>query len=281
VVAWTGFRNCDYAIIAARLGTAQAGFFWRGFQLAVEYQRKITSTMSYFGFPVLARTESMDDLLALRRRMVRLVTVTLFPVFASLAILAPVVVPLILGPAWEPAVLPTQILTAAGAATILTDNIGSSLMALGRTRTLLYFGAAHFAVYAVAVVFASGYGIAGVCVAAVAVHSVFLLIAYNRMLAGRPERTLEVFWGDVSAAGVSCVVLAAAALPLDIILRGTTTPPALHVTIVCSVAALTYLTALRAWFPDAWRDLATLLRKVLPSRPVRAIVAGTPVREAG
>ena len=37
-VSWVGFRNGDYAIIGARLGAAQAGFYWRGFQLAVEYQ---------------------------------------------------------------------------------------------------------------------------------------------------------------------------------------------------------------------------------------------------
>ena len=41
-----GFRNCDYAIIGARLGRAQAGFYWRAFQLAVEYQSKVTLIMS-------------------------------------------------------------------------------------------------------------------------------------------------------------------------------------------------------------------------------------------
>ena len=53
-VAWTGFRNGDYAIIGARLGAAQAGFYWRGYQLAVEYQRKISTVMTQIAFPVLA-----------------------------------------------------------------------------------------------------------------------------------------------------------------------------------------------------------------------------------
>ena len=279
VIAWTGFRNCDYAIIAARLGPAQAGFYWRGFQLAVEYQRKVTSVMSYFGFPVLARTESVDDLLALRRRMVRLTTVTLFPVFTTLAIVAPVAIPWLLGPDWEPAVLPTQILTAAGAATILTDNVGAALMALGRARTLLFFGAAHFGVYAVAVLIASRWGIAGVCVAAVVVHGAFLVIAYERLLAGRPEKPLAVLLGDVSAAGASCAALAAVALPLELALResGTATVP--HLAIVCAVAAAVYLGTLRALFADAWGDLATLLRKLLPApRRTAPRVDATPER---
>jgi O-antigen/teichoic acid export membrane protein len=270
-IAWSGFRNCDYAIIAARLGSAQAGFYWRGFQLAVEYQRKITSVMSYFGFPVLARTAGMDELLVLRQRMVRLTSVTLFPVFVTLVLLAPVAVPFLLGPGWEPAILPTQILAGAGAATVLTDNVGSALQAAGRARTLLIYGMAHFGVYVVAVLFASRHGIAGVSIAAVTVHSIFLVIAYYLMLQGRPERTVAVIWGDISAASISCVALVAAALPVNIALASADAPPIIHMAVVSVVAAVAYLGVLRAAFNDAWQDLATIIRRVLPSLPaVRA-----------
>ena len=70
--AWAGFRNGDYAVIGATLGTAQAGFYWRGFQLAVEYQTKVSAVMTQMAFPVFARTEGADAMFALRRRMVRL-----------------------------------------------------------------------------------------------------------------------------------------------------------------------------------------------------------------
>ena len=39
-LAWTGFRNGDYAIIGATLGSAMAGFYWRAYQLAVKYRRR-------------------------------------------------------------------------------------------------------------------------------------------------------------------------------------------------------------------------------------------------
>lgn len=278
VVAWSGFRNCDYAIIAARLGPAQAGFYWRGFQLAVEYQRKVTSVMSYFGFPVLARTEGMDELLALRQRMVRLTSVTLFPIFVTLVLLAPVAVPFLLGPGWEPAILPTQILAGAGAATVLTDNVGSALMAAGRARTLLLYGMAHFAVYVVAVLVASRHGIAGVSVAAVTVHTAFLVIAYYLMLQGRPERTIQVIWGDVSAAGVSCIALVAAALPVNIAIQNAGASPFIHMAVVSAVAGVAYLGALRLFFNGAWQDLVTVIRRVLPTLPaVRAAVTRRPL----
>ena len=88
-IAWTGFRNGDYAIVGARLGTAQAGFYWRGYSLAVDYQRKISVVMSQMAFPVLARTAGHDEMFALRRRMVQLLTVVLFPLLAVLVLRRP------------------------------------------------------------------------------------------------------------------------------------------------------------------------------------------------
>ena len=126
-VCWAGFRNGDYAIVGAKLGATSAGVYWRGFQLAVEYQRKISTIMNQVAFPILARTAGAEEMLELRRRMVRLLTVTVFPLLVGLVVLAPVVVPWIFGPAWTEAVLPTQLLAGAGAATVVIDAVGSVL----------------------------------------------------------------------------------------------------------------------------------------------------------
>ena len=81
---------------------------------------------------------------ALRRRMVRLLTVVVFAPLTCLVLLAPVLIPWLFGPAWEPAVLPTQILAGAGAATVVIDAVGTVLMAAGRSRAMLGYGVAHF-----------------------------------------------------------------------------------------------------------------------------------------
>ncbi len=62
-LAWTGFRNGDYAIIGGVLGTAQAGLYWRAYQLAVEYQSKIAVTMTQIAFPVLSRSRDIEEML--------------------------------------------------------------------------------------------------------------------------------------------------------------------------------------------------------------------------
>ena len=50
-VSWVGFRNCDYAIIAARVGSLQSGLYFRAYTLAVEYQRKVSDVMTTVALP--------------------------------------------------------------------------------------------------------------------------------------------------------------------------------------------------------------------------------------
>ena len=61
-ISWIGFSNVDYAIIGARLGALQTGFYFRAYTLAVEYQSKVAVVMTQVGFPVLARTRSAAEL---------------------------------------------------------------------------------------------------------------------------------------------------------------------------------------------------------------------------
>jgi lipopolysaccharide exporter len=274
---WAGFRNGDYAIVGARLGTAQAGFYWRGFQLAVDYQRKISAVMTSVGFPVLARTGDAEEMFALRQRMVRLLAVVLFPLLAGLVVLAPVVIPWVFGPTWEPAVVPTQILAGAGAATVVIDAVGTVLMAMGRARAILGYGIAHFVVYIGAVLVASRWGITGVSVAAVITHTIFLVVAYQVLLSDAGLPALRLLWSDVSAAVVACVALVAAAWPVARALGNAGVAPIVEIAVVGAVAAIAYLGVLRLWFPEAWRDLRRLLIRVVPLRPLRAATRRLPL----
>ena len=51
--------NIDYTILAARLSSAQVGFYWRAFQLGVVYQDKISGIMMRLAFPVYSRTRDL------------------------------------------------------------------------------------------------------------------------------------------------------------------------------------------------------------------------------
>jgi O-antigen/teichoic acid export membrane protein len=281
-ISWAGFRNADYAIVGARLGAASAGIYWRAFQLAVEYQKKISVIMTQMAFPVLSRAASTEDMFALRLRMVRMLTVLIFPLLAGLVALAPVVIPWVFGPAWKSAVVPTQILTVAGAATLVIDAVGATFMAAGRTRALLGYGWAHFAVYAGTIVVVAPLGLAAVSIAAVSVHVVFLVVAYVMLLHGHPEHgPLRRLWGDVGPAFVSSLALLGVAAPMSSALTGAGVPASLDVLCVGVAAGSVYLLVLRVAFPAAWRDAMLLVRRVLPARLFRGGRPAAAVRGSG
>jgi lipopolysaccharide exporter len=265
-ISWAGFRNVDYAIVGARLGAASAGLYWRAFQLAVEYQKKISVIVYQVAFPILARAASVEDMLALRLRMVRLLTLMVFPLLAGLIALAPVVVPWVFGPEWTAAVKPTQILAVAGAATLVIDAVGATLMAAGRARAMLGYGWAHFAVYALVIVVVAGHGIVAVATAAAAVHVVFLVVAYAVLLHGQLEHPLRRLWDDVAPALVAAFAFLGAAFGLRAVIDPLDLPAGVQVMAVGVVALPAYLLAVRVVFPAVWRENSPLVARMLPGR---------------
>jgi O-antigen/teichoic acid export membrane protein len=268
-IAWAGFANGDYLVVAARLGTAAAGLYWRAYTLAVGYQGKISVVMYTVAFPVLSRSASEEDMMALRGRMVGLLTVVLFPLLTGLAITAPLVVPWLFGPAWESAVLPTQLLCGGGAATLVINAIGPALMAAGRPRALLGYGIAHFAVYVGSVVVVAPLGIAAVALDASLVHGLFLIVAYAVLLHGAEEHPLRCMSRDLAPALVACAGMAAAAVPADLLLSSAHLARPLHFLLVGLVAAAAYLLVLRTRFSRSWADLRALADRLLPTEGLR------------
>jgi lipopolysaccharide exporter len=277
-ISWVGFRNCDYAIIAARVGSLQSGLYFRAYTLAIEYQRKISDVMVTVAFPVLSRSASPEELQELRSQMVRVLTAVLFPLLTMLAITAPVLVPWLLGADWAPTVVPTQILALGGAATLVIDSTGVVLMASGRSRAMLGFGVAHFAVYAVVVWFVAPLGIEWVAVVAACVHTAFLFVSYALMLQGSLRESPPHVWRDAAPALVSSLAMAAVAVPASLLLSAAHAPAFGQLAVVTIAAAPAYLGALRLMFPSTWRDLMTVITRVVPfgklPRPRRGALVG-------
>jgi len=263
-VSWIGFSNVDYAIIGARLGALETGFYFRAYTLAVEYQSKISVVMSQVGFPVLARTRSAAELNQLYRQMVRTLTILLFPLLVLLSITAPVLVPFLFGARWEPAIVPVQILALGGASTLVVDAVGTVFMATGRARALLGYGIAHFVVYGLTVLVVVRFGIVVVAIDAAVVHTLFLIVAYVMMLSGTGERPLARLVRDLAPATVSCVGMAIVALPVSLALTAIGAPAILWLFAVGLVAIPPYLLTLCLGFPESWRSQRSIIARIVP-----------------
>jgi O-antigen/teichoic acid export membrane protein len=280
-VFWTAFRNGDYAVIGGRAGTYDSGLYWRAYQLAVEYPRKLTNIMAQVAFPLLSRTSDLEVMLGIRRRMTRLLTVVVLPPLAFLVLFAPIVIPWLFGPAWTGAVVPTQILAAGGLACVVIDTVGPAMMAAGHPKAILGFGVAHSILYLGAVFLAVPFGLAAVSAVGSAVHGAFVFVAYGWLMGKLVDDPMRCLWDDVAAGLVSALGLVAVAWPVVWGVERAGGPDAVVVLAGAGLGSLAYLLTLRICFRDAWADLTMLLRRVLPRVRLRRAVAGLRPAEGG
>ena len=266
-LAFSGIRNVDYAIVGARLGAAQVGFYWRGFQFAVDYQRKLTGVMVKMALPVYSRTRDLEHMRAIRGRIVRVHVAMMFPGLAGLLATAPVLLPWLLGSNWEPAVVPTQILVVLGMTAALGTGTGPLILAAGHPNALLALNVAYLVLYAAVVWVTAGIGLIAVCIGVAATGLVRTVAVYYLLLdrlIGIPFSRLKA---DVGPAFVSSLGLLAVAAPLTELGAATGVPAPVTLLVAGAAGTAVYLTALRRWYPATWGDMALLADRVLRRRP--------------
>jgi lipopolysaccharide exporter len=275
--------NIDYTILAARLSSAQVGFYWRAFQLGVVYQDKISGVMMKLAFPVYSRTRDLAQLGRLHERATRVHGAIVVPLLAVLIVTAPVLIPWLFGADWQPSVLPAQILAVAGMIAAILTGFAQVLLAAGRPRELFWFNVALLAVYAGAVFATVGQGIVAVAIAVVGVYVVQLIAVYAilfRKVVGIPVSRMI---GDLAPAVVGGLALLAVCFPACALLREAGMPPIVVVSAIGALGLLVHATVVRRFFPLVWQDLVALARRVLPSRmlpgALRVDVAPAPVAE--
>lgn len=265
----SGFRNIDYVILGLVAGPATVGYYWRAFQLGVEYQRKISGIMVRIALPIYSRASNLSDMQAVRDRIVRVNASILFPILTILIATAPEVIPWMFGPEWEPAVVPTQILAVAGMCAAILSGVGPLILAVGRPKALLAWDAASFVVYAVGVYLAAGYGVVALCLAVTGIFVLQLLVAHVfllRPIAGVPARRALL---DILPASVASAALVVVAVPIVKVLGNNPIPTAGTLTAAVLGGLGCYVLTLRWLFPGAWSDTSLVLSRVVSLEQVR------------
>jgi O-antigen/teichoic acid export membrane protein len=284
---YTLYRNVDYAILAARLGAAQLGFYWRAFQLGIEYPGRVSAIMLRIAFPVYSRTGGMNRMLAVRKRIVRVHAAALVPPLAAFVGLAPALVPWLLGARWEPAVEPSQILAGAGILATVMAELGPLVLAAGRPRALMIFDAVTLVVFGAGVYLAAPHGIIAVSWTVLGVQLAIFVAAHRLLL----EPLLGIPMRDVlghAAPGLATGAVAiAVSLPLVSVLRDAGAADGIVVAVGTAATAGACIATVRFAFAGAWGDLVLLARSVGRRRrataaPVRpgAAAAVDPARRA-
>jgi O-antigen/teichoic acid export membrane protein len=265
------FENCDYVIVGARVGALQAGYYFRAYALGVVYQTKVSQVLTTVGFPVLSRVRGDDEVRRLRQRMIQTITVILFPLLTALAIVAPKFVTWFYGPAWQASIVPVQILAFGGAAMLVAQAVTIAMLATGRPRAVMLWGWAHFLAYGGAVFAVARLGLTAVAIAALTVHTAFLIIAYVVLHHGSVRRAFPAAAKDLLPAAASSVCLAVVAVPVSMFASTLGIPILPYLVVVGLAGGAGYFFSLRLWFPTQFNDLRRFMGRLLPARAHRVV----------
>jgi len=153
----------DYFVIGRQLDSTALGLYTRAYQLSTYPVSKLSSTLYPVLFPTFSHMQ--DELERTRRAFGRVLTVLAlsgFPALCLLAVTAPELIPLLLGPQWAGAVVPIQILSAVGMLRILGNPGGALVKAQGAVYGELWRQAVRAGLVGMGAWIGANWGIVGV-----------------------------------------------------------------------------------------------------------------------
>jgi O-antigen/teichoic acid export membrane protein len=123
--------SIDSIVVGHSRGAAQLGLYSLAFTLAFAPLTNFAWQIGKVIFPAAAQTEDLDVINRRMLRTTRLTATVLLPMLPPILVLAPVLLPGILGDEWKSMVVPFQILLAVGVGHAILVALGDSLSGIG------------------------------------------------------------------------------------------------------------------------------------------------------
>jgi O-antigen/teichoic acid export membrane protein len=126
--------SADTVVVGHSGGAVQLGLYSLAFTLAFAPLTNFAWQIGKVVFPATAQTPDLDLIVERMLRITRLTATALLPLLPPTLLLAPVLVPGILGNDWKPMVVPFQILVCVGVGHAIFVALGDSLSGVGVIR---------------------------------------------------------------------------------------------------------------------------------------------------
>jgi O-antigen/teichoic acid export membrane protein len=262
IVQYVG-SNGDNVLVARFLGATDLAFYTMAFRMQRLPSQTLGRLVNQVAFPVYSRLQhDPERIRSWFLLSTRSTAVLAYPLLTILVLLVPFLVPLVLGQAWTPAVVPMQLFTLGAFRAITLKQVGPVFMSFGRTS--LVFRISLLEVVAILagcgiglrwgiVGVAAGYLAARILVTPVALRSVSRLVAMRRW---QYTQNILPVWA-------ACGLLMAAWFAVQIPLQAAGAAPAVTVPFSTLLGLLAYLVTLRYLFRSTWQDAAKVLAMVL------------------
>jgi teichuronic acid exporter len=187
------YGQADVVIGGRFLGADALGLYAVALSLASIPMEKVLPIITQVSFAAFSRIQT--DRARVNRnllRSVRLVSLACFPAFLGLAAVAPIFVPLVLGPRWIELVVPFQVLCLVLPLKAVASLFAPPLYGVGRPGVVVGNMATALGIMVVALLLGVRHGVLGLALAwLIAYPLVFALIAHRSLAA------LRVPWSDL------------------------------------------------------------------------------------
>lgn len=248
-LAWAAYSQCDALIVGRTLGSSALGPYRLAINFASIPAEKIGALIMRVTGPLFARIQ--DDKVLVRRYFLtinEILTLIVFPLAFGMAIVAPDLVQVVLGPKWIAAVGPMQCLALYMALRDTNALFGQILTSQRQTRFLMSMSILNFVVMPCACYFASRWGASAIAAAWITMAPITILPPAVKLF-----RTIECSLSEY----------------LKVL-----TPP-----ILGSAAMVGAVLALKTWIlPAAWPPFGRLIAQVAVGGCVYAAVLLGPYR---
>jgi O-antigen/teichoic acid export membrane protein len=252
-------QNADRFLIGRFLGTAALGAYAVAYNVMLAPAARIAGPIQRVLAPAFSRMQDEPERIAAAwARVTRLVGMIAIPGLVGVVVVAPDLVPVVLGEQWVAAVPVLQLLAWVGILQALQTVNVDILMARGRTQTLFKFTTCFCIAHVIAFAVGLQWGIVGVA-AAYAISSTivepFLTVLTARSLGVSPWIFVRSVVGVAQSAAVMGVVVLGARLAMV----DAGVPAALRL-VLATLLGVVVFAALCAWRePEIRRDLRSLL----------------------
>lgn len=216
-VGWYTYQNADFAVVGRVLGKAVLGAYTLGWEIATVPVERISALVGQVTPGVFSAVAK--DRPALRRYYLAVIeglAFITFPAAAGIALTAPVLVPVALGPQWQSAILPLQLLALYGGLRSIDTVTPQVLIYTGYSRYSMWYTVAAAVVLPILFYLATRWGAAGVAAVWMIAYPVVVFPTYRlafRILHLAPGAYFRNLWPAASSTAVmAAAVLAAEAL---------------------------------------------------------------------
>ena len=170
-------NNVDYLLVGRILGAAALGYYTMSYRIPELLIRSLNMVVAKVSLPAMAIAQmEREQMRSFYFSYLRYISLFVFPVSVGLAITAPVFVPFFLSAKWNPAIIPTMLISLAMGIAALGFIPGVLYKAIGKPEMLIKLNFIKVPLTVLILWYATRWGINGVAAGQVAMSMIALSI---------------------------------------------------------------------------------------------------------